>query len=229
MQGAVLASEDLKPDDLSDGPVAFQKILDLHCFPEVHRRVKEGYPVSSLADYIQQECKEYLEVTRASLVSILSKYRRSLPPVELAKRIDPAIVEAAVVVEQKLNEVDELDKLYKIQFESVQATANLEKNIGMPVPGLSDKVRVAEGLLLSRIKIRQELGLIKKDLGTIRTQATITTVNVGSAEMNKVLENPKSRNKVLGAVNRFLKNAGQMEGMAISLPDGAEVLVDGDA
>ena len=76
----------------------FSRLLALKCFPEVHARLVEGWTLTAVANFIQGDRKEYDDVSRQSLETILSEYRSSLPPAEVVQAQNPRIVAASASI-----------------------------------------------------------------------------------------------------------------------------------
>lgn len=192
------------------GTGAFQRVRSLACFKEVHARLVEGWPIAEVARFIQRDRKEYQDVSHDGLKGILSKYRDTIPAAERAK---PALtidqVQAAQEVSDGLDELKEIQGLFAIQKKRIERGIQLEEKIGMPIDKLERSVQVAQGLLESSARLKQELGITQRQLGTLKTENANVEVKVdlSDPEVKKVLDDPKSRRKVLGAAQRLLSLA----------------------
>jgi predicted RNase H-like nuclease (RuvC/YqgF family) len=115
----------------------FHKLKNLKCFNEVDRRVKNGYPLSDIARYIQEERGEYKEAKSTSVVGLLNEYRNSLSAADVVSNNMPStFLESEKKLKKTLNELEELEKLY---FEHQSAKRNWYSN-AFKVINLSSRV-----------------------------------------------------------------------------------------
>lgn len=216
----------------------FVKLRSLKCFAEVHQRVLDGWPMPELARYIQDEKREYTDVTKDGLVAVLKEYRASIPPGQLIqKRMPQVFHKAAAEVAEGVDELKEMEKLYRLQMERIGIDVNTEKKINKLMPTVTQEIRVAREILSGMASLKMDLGIDKRHIGQVdidaKVQADITN-KYGSQAVVAVLQNPESRRKVLGVVDRVLKLAGKREGdegdaEADALADVIESVGDVDA
>lgn len=184
------------------------KLRSLGCFEEVHKRILEGCDSASLARYIQEEQQEYLEATRASVVSAVNYYRSSLPPGELvSKKLPGAFNDAVKKLDKKIDEVKELEWLTKFQKRRLRIDGETEKKINKLLPSMTQEVRAHVEVLRTLASVKMDLGLNKRHLGSLEVDATLVaevTERYGTANVAKVLQNSESRQKVMGVAERFL-------------------------
>jgi hypothetical protein len=203
----------------------FTKIRALDCFDEVHQRILDGGDSASLAKYIQEEQQEYLDATRASVVSALNYYRSSLPPGELvAKRLPGAFNDAVKKLNKRVDEVKELEWLTKFQKRRLRIDGETETKINKLLPTMTQEVRAHVEVLRTLASVKMDLGLNKRHLGSLEVDATLVADVVGrygTANVAKVLQSAESRQKVMGVAERFLALA-QRE---LSDAEDAEVTV----
>src|SRR3990170_4569090 len=82
----------------------FPRLKSLRCFPEVHKRVLEGWPSTQVARYTQDDQQEGGDFTRGALIAMVNDYRQSLPRAELiAQRLGPVFNKAAEEVRRGLD------------------------------------------------------------------------------------------------------------------------------
>jgi hypothetical protein len=193
-----------------------QKLRALKCFDEVFSRLREGWPLSELARYIQEDKKEYVDVSRAGLVSVLTDFRASLPPGELIKkRIPQAFLSAKKEVEEGLDEIKELEALYRMQLERVKVDLETEKKIKKLLPTMTSEIKEARQILESVANLKMDLGLQdrapQKHEVNVEVDETLEqdlSQHFGNPTVKKVLDNPESRYRVMGTVERFLRLTG---------------------
>lgn len=186
----------------------YEKFRELNCFPEAERRLVAGWPLTQIADYIQQDCGEYTDVARESLVKVLTNYRNSIAKTKLlATRMPEKVQELAQEAEEAVDEVKELARLYNIQMARIEREAKLEENIGKLFKTLGQEVFYAMKLLQTSAGIKMDYGLTDakpKDAGdTYNILSVDMSKKYGSEAVQKVLEDPTSRRKVLSMVEHL--------------------------
>lgn len=184
------------------------KLRSLNCFDEVHQRVLDGCDSASLAKYIQEEEQEYLDASRASVVSALNYYRSTLPPGELvSKKLPGAFNEAVKKLNKSVDEVKELEWLTRFQKRRLRIDGDTEKKINKLLPSMTQEVRAHVEVLRTLASVKMDLGLNKRHLGSLEVDAKLVaevTERYGTANVAKVLQNSESRQKVMGVAERFL-------------------------
>jgi hypothetical protein len=193
------------------GPNAFQRLKQLRCFTEMRKRLIDGWGLAEVARFIQQDNKEYVDISKESLTAILHKFRATIPAMEMAKKGLPvSTLEAAREVVEALDEIKALHDLYKIQMERVEIDRKTEKAINKLLPSMTQEIRVAKELLESSAKLKLDKGIDEKHLGTIthEHEGAIIHAEASNPAVQKVLENAQSRMKVLGVAQRLFATAG---------------------
>jgi hypothetical protein len=191
----------------------FVKLRSLKCFQEMHDRILQGWPLPEVARFIQEDNDEYTDVTRDGLVVVLKEYRQSIPPAQLiAPRMPPVFKKAAEEVREGLDELKELEELYRKQMKRIEIDMQTESKINKLLPTMTQEMRVA-GELLGRIAdLKMDLGLSQRHLGTMNLDGKLTAEiagRFGSEAVAQVAQNPESRRKVLGLAERLLQLAAK--------------------
>jgi hypothetical protein len=196
------------------GGVGFHRVKNLKCFPEVRERLADGWSLGNIADLIQKEHDEYTDITKQSLVSILHRYRKSIPPGELARKAMPAAIQNAVLeVSESLDEIKALKDLYDLQIERIKIDFGTEKKIGKLLGSLTQDIRTLREIVESSAKLKSDKGLIPKNLGTMthEIQGGIMHADVSNVVTSKVLEDPQSRSKVLSLMQKFMNQSSKID------------------
>lgn len=192
----------------------FAKLRALRCFPEIHERIRQAWPMTEVARWIQEDREEYTDVTRAGLLVVLRRYSASIPAFQKVEhRLPQAFVDAKERLEKGLDEINELEELYRLQMNRVKIDYEKEQQISKLFPTMSTEIREARNLLEALLKMKQELGLLKSApqehnvniTAEIEGQLTEDVAQFASEAMQGVLENPESRRRVTGVVDRFLR------------------------
>jgi hypothetical protein len=199
-------------------PNRFKKLRHLQCYQEVYDRLTAGWGLTELARFIQEERGEYKEIPHKGLVEVLKAFRKEIPAGDLvAKRFPEEFQAAKETFISGINEVRELEELYRIQMHRITTDFTTEKNIGKLLPSMTSEMKEARQLLESLAKLKMDLGLMDRvaqkhshDV-SVEVEATMTATTDGLADqfgspaVKKVLSDPESRRKVQGVVERFLR------------------------
>jgi len=200
----------MKPKARRDG---HGKLRAMRCFQEVHERIRQGWPMTELARWIQEDKEEYLDVKRQALINVLKNYRSSIPPGELVeKRLPKAFVDAKKEIDSGIDELTELTELYRLQMERVKIDFEKEKMIDKLLPTMTGEIKEARQLLESMIGVKDALGLTDKSptehniniTAEVEGQLAEDVGKFASEAVAKTLESPESRRRVTGVVDRFL-------------------------
>lgn len=193
----------------------FRKLRALTCYQEVYDRLCSGWPLGQVARFIQEERHEYKEISRSGLEQQLTEFRKQMPPGDLVQKRFPEVFEAAKEkVEKGINELEELEELYRIQMHRIGVDFSTEKAIKKLLPSMTAEIREARQLLESMANLKLEMGVISRaERGTnvnvgVTVEASIsdeTAGTFGDPSVRAVLEDPESRRKVMGIVERFMK------------------------
>jgi len=189
----------------------FQKLRALKCFDEVHRRILEGWGMPALAQYIQEECDEYTEVSAQGLISVLRRYRDTIPPAQLIqKRIPSKFASAQEQVDEGLDELQELWNLYQLQMERLGIELQNERTIKKLFPSMTQEIRTTREILSTIAELKMDLGLNNRQIGTVDIDAHITAhvaERFSNPRVAQVLASPEKRRKLLGIAKQLAKKA----------------------
>lgn len=196
----------------------FKKLRHLTCYQEVYDRLSSGWGPTELARFIQEERGEYKEIPHKGLVEVLKAFRKQMPAGDLvAKRFPEEFQAAKETFVSSINEIRELEELYRIQMHRITTDFTTEKNIGKLLPSMTSEMKEARQLLESLANLKMELGLMDRVAQkhahevSVEVEATMTATTddladqFGSPAVKKVLSDPESRRKVQGVVERFLR------------------------
>lgn len=205
----------------------FQKLRAMKCFPEVHERICDGWPISEVATFVQEKRGEYTDAKHITLMTQLQRYRDSLPKSDLVKKLIPKyFVNAMHEVEEEVDELIEFTRLYRIQMERIGIDLQTERNINKLFPTMTQEMRVAREILAEIAELKMDLGVNQRHLGTVDVEAQIlgaVAARYEGTEIGKVLENPKSR----GRLRTIAEHALSLSKRGIEIDTGE--LVSGEA
>lgn len=190
----------------------FQKLRALGCFDEAYERICSGWPITQVARFIQDERREYTDISRKGLEQQLTEFRKSIPATHLVAKRFPDIFDKALErVEEGIDELEELAELYRIQKNRIAIDYKTEKSIHKLLPSMTAEIREARQILESMSTLKMDLGINHRapknvDVsGTVELDAPISVSQFGSERVQKVLDDPESRRRVAGVMERFMK------------------------
>lgn len=187
------------------------RVRNLKCYQEVYERIIDGWTLNEVAKFIQEIRKEATDITRAGLIATLQDFRASIPPAELTKkRMTPVFNKAKQEVEEGIDELAELERLYKLQMTRIEIDFETEKKIKKLMPSTGQEVRIAKEILSSYADLKMDLGLSKRHIGQMQVDARVmadVAVRYQKAEVQEVMNSAQSRKKVLNLVERLLSRS----------------------
>lgn len=209
-------SKRMRPTGRDEG---FQKLRTMRCFNEVYERILAGWSMPELARFIQEDRNEYGQATRPGLVQVLQRFRDTIPPATLAKRVPSIHQEAKVAADDGIDELKEFEKLFRMQMERIQIDVTNEKNIGTLMPKMTQEMRVAGELLGKIADLKMDLGVNTRQLGQVDAVVTIQNDvgKYGKESVKKVMENPEKRRKVLNMAERILALPSRTDKAAVAV------------
>lgn len=184
----------------------FARLRSLKCFDEVHSRILHGFALADVVRFIQQEKCEYTDVEPSSLNSLLVDYRKSLPAAVAISKTNPIFCGKAVVeVQDKLDELEELNKLFALQMSRLDIDLTNEQTIKKLLPTTAREIELARHILETSAQLKMDLGLDDRHIGSLDINADISAAvekRFGGA-VGKVMADPNSRRKILGVLDRL--------------------------
>lgn len=196
------------------------------CIEEVNRRVRMGWSSVDIVKMIQDEYKELTHLSSGYVKKMVDLYRKDIPPSELAltSTNSKVVRRAQRAVNNGLDELHELEKLYNMQMRRVEIDVGNEEKINKLFPTTGREIFVAMKLLKQSADLKMDLGLLKRQLGEVSVvgeNAAEISSRYNSDTVGQVLTDPDSRRKVFGMVTTLLRLAGQADLDAAELVESA--------
>lgn len=202
------------------------RIRNLKCYNELFERILDGWPIGLLAKFVQKTQKESTDITHEGLCLALARFRKDLPAGTLIKKRFPnEYKRAKEKVETSIDELSELGRLYQLQMERIQISFGHEKKLKVLMPTTGQEVRIAKEILTSAATLKMDLGLAKRHIGQVDVEAKImhdVVARYNKPEIQEVMNDPQSRKKVLGLVERLLSSPAS-EAASELFPDTIDV------
>lgn len=204
---------EVRPISRDDGGQT--KFHALVCYPELRAKVTQGVPIPEVARWLQEEQKQYTDVTRESLTRMLYRFKQRIPPAEREK-ISPRAAQELLDKEReriafKVEPVIELEKLYLKQMERIGIDTAHEKDIGKLFGSTSNEMRLAMDMLVKLQALQADaLGEQGGSKGGVDpTQFSMTLAMHSSRPgVQKVVQSAESRRKVLGVARTMVAFLG---------------------
>ncbi len=187
----------------------FSRLKAAKCFNEIDRRIRLGWSSPDLAEAIQQEFHELQDVSLRYLKKVLDRYRTSIPPSELSMVSPSSLMGKRITqkMDKGLNELEQIELLYDMQMKRIAIDVGNEEKINKLLPTTGNEIYVAMKLLKQSTDLKMDLGLLKRQLGTLEMTGQLAaeaTERYGKDSVGKVLADPESRRKVLGLAEKLI-------------------------
>jgi|GEM_PF-3252506 len=193
--------------------IKFKRVKALRCYDQVVDLLYAGYPLSTVANFIQKRMKESTDITHQSMIVLLSRFRSEMNTGEMIKGTLPRVFsKAEQKFSNKMQELERLEDQYQMMQFRLDVAHGEERLSGEINPNVDKVAKSILGIIDKMHAIKMDLGLIgSRDLGTI----TVSAENVerikekyGSGAA-RAFEDPVSRGRVLAALNAMRK-AGRL-------------------
>jgi len=180
----------------------------------------EGDPLAQVARYVQEEHGECTDISAEAMARALKRYRSHIPNTAFVQRAPHVVQEAVAELRDGLDEVQELEDLYRIQMERLQIDLKNEKNIGKLLPSMTREVKQAREILISLAQLKIDLGLAKPNVAPEETTLTLVekaTEDYDSPAVRRVLGNAESRRKLMSLADRFMSYAAEQTAQVVDV------------
>ena len=208
----------------------YGRFKSARCFAEIDRRIRLGVTLDELVKAVQEEFKELTDTTPKYLKKLIKRYRRSIPAVELIGADNAALARTvAKKISNTLDELAELEKLYSIQANRIDIDYRNETNIQKLLPQTGNEIFIAAKLLKQSVDLKMDLGLIKKQLGTLELTGQLAADignRYGQDSIGKVVSDPDSRRKVLGLAEKIMALTAKSGDDAMDILAGGKEIIE---
>ena len=192
---------------INSGPWA--RLQSAKCFTEIDRRLRLGGTSESLAQAIHDEFDELRDISPKALIRVLDRYRLKIPPAELSLMSSNSAISrrATRALSEGIDELEELEKLYKMQMERINIDVATEKKIGKLFDKTGSEIFIAMKIVKQSADLKMDLGLTKRQLGSVEVTGQMAAEvggRYGENGVGKTLADPESKKKVLNIAERFM-------------------------
>lgn len=160
-----------------------RKLKALKCFAQMRIKLMEGESCAEVAAWIQGTAKELVDMKRPALEAALYSFRADIPPGEIKAHLKPAtLIQAEDAIDKGRWAVQEMDSLFLLQRGRLTMALAAEKTAGELNPEVKHEFKIASGLLLEAMEMREKLGLLppRKDAPAAPAQVTNIQVNTSA-------------------------------------------------
>ncbi|MBX3040928.1 MAG: hypothetical protein KF789_09510 [Bdellovibrionaceae bacterium] len=214
-QDSVNQNRKLKP-----GPK--KKIDGLSCLADIKLMIENGERLADIAAYIQDEAKEYTDVSRKSLTRSLYRYFNDSIRSEQVKELLPATM---LLLKENLQEhidpIHSLNILLAIQIDRIMIEYSIEKKLGKTINTNTKAISVAATIsdLLNKATsddLSRRLKGASLDSSPSDTLDNMSKVRESYAQKYgevaaNVIANPDSRRRILNIMEKIEKaNSGPL-------------------
>lgn len=208
-----------------------EKIRTLQCYDTVHDMICAGYPLPAVANLIQDQMQECLDMKKSAIIMALSRYRGSLKESgALVHAMMPRVfLDAKKKFANKMQELERLeDTILMLQYR-IDMAHGTERMSNTVNPAIDRMTREFTNVVTRMHDIKMDLGLVgSRDIGTITVSAErLEEVRLKYGDKAaKAYGDPVSRNRVLAAIGAIRKVSGNQAvkrlatEMGVSDPDG---------
>lgn len=185
-------------------------VKSLRCFENIRELCISNLPPIEIARQIQLY-GEGRELQVASLANYIEHYKATVPKGLIVRRANPHFATQRKKAEEELNVNEELVKLYQLMYKRVNIAVNREETIGFLLPNVEKSFAVALDYL-------KELGEVRKTLGFEESNERAKAISKEidwdriyvRPGMNKVLEDPAARGRIVRFVESMTSLFGNM-------------------
>lgn len=217
-------------------------------YEAIRERLCQGVPIPEIARWIHDELQDFRHVKKDSLIRKLYRFKQTIPLEE--QTLTPKAValainsqKAALAKEKEeyvdnLNELEEMERLFRLQMKRVMIDHAHEEKIGKLFGSTDNTMRLALDILAKRASLKIDMVNHERKLGAgtvnvqsnnltviaqAQTQAQTPTQSVTTnAIVARVSQNAESRRKVLGTANTLLRLATGDNADLLTMLDGLE-------
>ncbi len=197
--------EPIKPEEDYD----IQLLKELNCFEQIDDLIKNGSKYDEIIKVIRDN-NELVDLEDDEIKRIIKKYKDSLAPAEVVKIVAPnKWLDTIRKIDNFVNELEELNRLYLLQMERIAIDFQNEKRIGKLFKTTGTEVWYAMKILETMANLKMDMGFVKRDLGRLDIREAIMQVETKYGEIpNKekiinIIKNPESRDKLLTIVKKL--------------------------
>jgi hypothetical protein len=186
------------------------RLRSLKCFTKVDELVRAGVFARTIAEHIQDESGEYMDVSFDAVVRAVRRYREQLE--------NAGVRAAQEAAGDKPDEADPMFELYELQrnYREMRSRIDMEvateKQLNKLFSTTHKEFMVAKDILSTILEEKRKLGIIGKDMDKNQRRGVVDGV-AGRLDYNTAISNPESRQKVLAVVEMLFNDPELMDSL----------------
>jgi len=189
----------------------YKRILGLACFDVVMQMILCGYPIPTVADFIQNTKGESTDIKRSSLVTILSEFRTTIPVGEITAPFKPKrILDIQKDFSDAEQDLKDLSWAIDMLKQNVEAAYQAVCDSGYPSKSLQVDLDTMSRMILRRHEIKMDLGFGKgRNLGSLTVYPAIMrrVHDKHGVLFDEIIGNPEKLSQVVSGASRLLAAA----------------------
>lgn len=172
----------------------------------------KGISTSAIARFIQEEQGELTSMSSETISARLRDWRQAVPPAQRIGMIRGDVVESAQEeLDKGMDELRELRGLLRIQKERIESIRQRELDHDNVNPALGREIQLGVDIIQQHAAIRVQLGLTGEGSSNVPSsveEKLIEAYGDAGERVQKVIDNPVSRRKLLGMAEKIKLLAG---------------------
>ena len=189
----------------------YKRILGLSCFDVVMQMIVCGYPIPTVADFIQNTKGESTDIKQSSLVTILSEFRTTIPVGEMTEPINPKrVIQIQKEFDDAEQDLKDISWAIDILKQNVAAAYQMVCDSGYPSKSLQVDLDTMSRMIFRRHEIKMDLGFGKgRNLGTLTVSPAIMrrVHDKHGVLFDEIIGNPEKLSQVVSGASRLLAAA----------------------
>jgi len=172
------------------------KLKDVGLYNEYLDRIRAGIPVTTISEWLIKV--EGIKGDKSQIIKFIRQTVNEIGKVNIATNSNLVNDTAREIIEG-IDELKELNKLYKIQVDRINIDYNTEKKLNKLFKGTGYEIYLATKILSEILRVKMELGVLNR--APIAVDLGGSNVNI----INGVVIDDSTRRKVLSILNEIRK------------------------
>lgn len=190
----------------------FEELEQSAHWADAKAKLIAGTPPKRVAQFLHVH-GEFQHYTVEQLAVRLAAYRRQQPLLDKLANEDPAKAKSLVkLADGAINELHEIADLYSVQKARVLSMRSKEIESGVIDKNIGNEVRIAGEIIRTSLTIKQSLGITKEVNINVASEVGARARDIYGDKVAEVMEDPKSRSRVISAVESILTAAKAKSG-----------------
>ncbi len=130
----------------------------LPCYDQILARIKGGYAINSVRSFIQDDHRIWLDVPPQEVIRRVTSLRAELAKIDIVEPFLPGHVEAAAkVVENRIDAIEEMAELIRIQKKRIQKGIEFEERLPVTNRYTGMELRIQKELISTYFEMTKKI------------------------------------------------------------------------